>query len=242
MRTTYVCKSCGKSFFDKPSTRRKFCSRECYIKTGLKGRSCLYKGKHAPWRNFFTCIVCGVKFPEKPCKKRKYCSKICEAIGRKGKPGGTKGMHWKLKESTKKKIAIAKINSRNPNWKGESVGYAALHDWVKRRLEKPKRCEWCRRIIKLELANISNKYLRRLDDWVWICRRCHMKSDGRWQVFMNTCRGNQSRLKDQAKVKYIKSEPNEEGKWKKACHGLYRREWTTKRRRAQKSAIPASNQ
>ena len=46
----------------------------------------------------------------------------------------------------------------------------------------------------------------------------------------------------QAKVKYIKSEPNEEGKWKKACHGLYGRGWTTKRRRAQKSAIPASNQ
>lgn len=69
---------------------------------------------------------------------------------------------------------------QNGQWKGDNVGYIALHAWVKRRLVNPEVCERCnKKDKKLDLANISNKYLRRLDDWEWLCRKCHMEKDGR---------------------------------------------------------------
>lgn len=70
------------------------------------------------------------------------------------------------------------------NWKGDEVGYAALHDWVKRRLEKPKACQDCGQEKPLDLANISQKYKRDLTDWEWICRSCHMTKDGRLKALL----------------------------------------------------------
>lgn len=68
----------------------------------------------------------------------------------------------------------------NPHWKGESVGYNALHDYVKSKKFKPKLCECCGLPNDyLDLANISQLYYRDLNDWEYICRRCHMTKDGR---------------------------------------------------------------
>ena len=64
-------------------------------------------------------------------------------------------------------------------WKGEDVGYNALHDYIKYHLPKPDICGDCNSPKKLELANISGEYKRDLTDWEWICRRCHMLKDGR---------------------------------------------------------------
>ena len=72
------------------------------------------------------------------------------------------------------------LNKKNGAWKGNNVGLRALHAWIKRRLSQPERCERCnKKFKKLDLANISQKYHRRLDDWEWLCRSCHMDSDGR---------------------------------------------------------------
>jgi len=46
--------------------------------------------------------------------------------------------------------------------------YGALHDWVKSKIKKPSRCETCRQIKKLDLANVSEKYKRYLTDWKWL--------------------------------------------------------------------------
>lgn len=67
----------------------------------------------------------------------------------------------------------------NPMWKGDKVGYSALHDWLKRRLVKPDKCEECKEIAPYDLANISQEYKRDLSDWEWLCRKCHMIKDGR---------------------------------------------------------------
>lgn len=64
-------------------------------------------------------------------------------------------------------------------WKGDRVGYAALHAWVRRHLIMPSKCELCKRSAKLDLANISQQYKRDLKDWEWLCRKCHMNKDGR---------------------------------------------------------------
>ena len=74
------------------------------------------------------------------------------------------------------------IGKNNPNWKGDSVGYNALHDWVRNRLSpKPYLCTRCKKRPTIDLANISQEYKRDLDDWEWVCRRCHMILDGRME-------------------------------------------------------------
>lgn len=68
---------------------------------------------------------------------------------------------------------------KNGQWKGNRVGYSALHDYIKYHLAKPKTCQKCGKEKTLDLANISQEYKRELSDWEWLCRSCHMISDGR---------------------------------------------------------------
>lgn len=73
--------------------------------------------------------------------------------------------------------SCVKKGERNPNWK-MGVGMVALHDWVRRNKTPQLVCEDCNKGgIKLELANISGKYKRDIDDFKWICRSCHSKMD-----------------------------------------------------------------
>src|SRR4051812_31704426 len=65
----------------------------------------------------------------------------------------------------------AKLDSKNPSWKGDKVKYGALHDWVRTRYTKPELCEHCHTEPPRDLANKSNKYLRNLKDWWYLCRR-----------------------------------------------------------------------
>lgn len=85
------------------------------------------------------------------------------------------------------KIAYNKqgqIGEDHHAWKGESVGYTALHSWVRRILGTPSKCEDCESTteVKYEWANISKEYKRALSDWKRLCGKCHMKFDGyrRW--------------------------------------------------------------
>lgn len=74
---------------------------------------------------------------------------------------------------------------KNGMWKGDNVGYAGLHAWVKKWGKLPNGCEECGRTdVPLDLANISQEYKRDLNDWEWLCRRCHMQKDGRMKNLM----------------------------------------------------------
>lgn len=80
-------------------------------------------------------------------------------------------------------VAKLRLGSNNHNWKGSKVGYNGIHNWVKRRLTKPKTCDLCKKKAKrIDLANISQKYKRDLSDWEWLCRKCHMTKDGRLKL------------------------------------------------------------
>ena len=78
-----------------------------------------------------------------------------------------------------------KYNCENPMWKGDNVGYHALHAWVKRHCVKSKLCECCKKVPPYDLAN-KGIYNRELKNWEWLCRKCHMKKDGRLKNFYKT--------------------------------------------------------
>ena len=71
------------------------------------------------------------------------------------------------------------INEKNSMWRGDNVKIPALHSWARRRLPKPQLSENCKERKPHDLANKSGQYKRDLSDWEWLCRKCHMESDGR---------------------------------------------------------------
>lgn len=111
------------------------------------------------------CKVCGKLVYRKGCLLKKlnffYCSRSC-----KGRTSfiTTKGIPRPWLEG-----------ENNHEWKGEDVGYQALHDWIRKIKGTPKKCDFCRSTIekKYEWANISKKYKRDVNDWKRLCSRCH---------------------------------------------------------------------
>lgn len=71
------------------------------------------------------------------------------------------------------------IGEKKPGWMGENASYSTIHDWVRRWKIKQINCELCKESKKLEVHNINGLYKRNLSDWVWLCRKCHQKVDGR---------------------------------------------------------------
>lgn len=84
-------------------------------------------------------------------------------------------------EETKRKLSKMFDGEKSYIWKGDEVGYVALHEWVRKHLGKPDKCEWCGKSglkgCEIHWANRSGKYLRNLDDWLRLCQSCHYKFD-----------------------------------------------------------------
>lgn len=77
-----------------------------------------------------------------------------------------------------------KAGELNPRWAGEKPKTRALHTWVRRHKKIPENCDVCKIRTPIDLANISpsynaKTYTRVLENWVYLCRRCHMLQDGR---------------------------------------------------------------
>jgi hypothetical protein len=81
--------------------------------------------------------------------------------------------------------AMQRTGARTHNWKGDAVGYCALHAWVARHKKKTGVCTDCgnevgtARTTGTEWANVSGRYLRDLDDFIELCIPCHRTRDGR---------------------------------------------------------------
>lgn len=75
-------------------------------------------------------------------------------------------------------VSECKMAEKNPMWKGDKVGYGALHTWVRARFPMPKFCNDCKEVPPMDLAN-KGTYDRDLKNWEWLCRKCHMTKDGR---------------------------------------------------------------
>jgi len=65
----------------------------------------------------------------------------------------------------------------------EPMKYWTLHRWVRREKTKPEFCENCKIDKPRDIANISGNYQQDLNDFEWLCRKCHMQKDGRAMRF-----------------------------------------------------------
>lgn len=124
------------------------------------------------------CLVCENKFWAFRYRIKsgqgKYCSNKCANISIKGK-------HLSPETEFKKGHVPAKRSyPRGENhhmWKGDSVGYHALHNWVRRQMGSPYKCQRCGSAKNMEWANISGDYKRDVKDWAALCKSCHNKYD-----------------------------------------------------------------
>lgn len=65
------------------------------------------------------------------------------------------------------------------NWRGDQVGYHALHVWLAANYGKPSLCEHCGTTTakRFEWANVDHVYRRVREDWMRLCTSCHRKYD-----------------------------------------------------------------
>lgn len=122
-------------------------------------------------------------------KRRSDALKKRMSEARKGKP-----VWWMLRglpnpmqgkktsENPQHKQAMVEFQGKaNPAWKGNKVGYTALHQWVYKKLGQPRLCEHCGnsdlKPRQYHWANKSRKYKRNVTDWIRLCASCHKKYD-----------------------------------------------------------------
>lgn len=83
-------------------------------------------------------------------------------------------------DEERRKMSLSQPRSKHPSWKGNAVGYSALHRWVRKYKPIPQLCERCGTRPPKDLAN-KGVYDRNFDNWEYLCRACHVHSDGRIQ-------------------------------------------------------------
>lgn len=129
------------------------------------------------------------------------CKRCDAAITRKNKSGycrscgmlgNQRTLGRKMSEEQRSELSRTRYGTNNPNWKGDEVGLSALHSYMKTYLTKPDVCDNCGKASPLDLAN-KGTYDRKFSSWEWLCRRCHMLSDGRLN---NLKKGKQKRGED----------------------------------------------
>lgn len=68
-------------------------------------------------------------------------------------------------------------------WKGENVGYEAMHKWVKRNFGKANKCERCNieNYKKYHWHNKTQTSKRDINDWEQLCSKCHAHEHKNWE-------------------------------------------------------------
>jgi hypothetical protein len=88
---------------------------------------------------------------------------------------------YKHTEEHKQKISKLYKGENNPAWTGDNVSYRQVHRWIRKNFPMPELCEICKKVPPLDLANITGIYSRDIVNWSWLCRKCHIHSDGRFK-------------------------------------------------------------
>ena len=62
-------------------------------------------------------------------------------------------------------------------WQGKRASYQAIHTWLRKHHKKPKTCLACKAEKKLDWASKTKEYSRNIDEYLALCRSCHIKFD-----------------------------------------------------------------
>lgn len=131
-------------------------------------------------RNYveFIYCECGCGFTRKKYLNRKFIFGHQNRGKNNSMFGKKHSIYAKIKMSNLK-IGKKGKNSgeKHYNWKGNKVGYASLHEWVRKYFPQPYECQQCNRILPLDLANITGIYNRDFNNWKYLCRKCHNDLD-----------------------------------------------------------------
>ena len=101
-------------------------------------------------------------------------------IGKKINKAQIRGLE--IGRAMKKGVKRPEIeDERHFLWKGNNVGYRALHYWVQSKLGKAIKCEVCgkewNKPRSIGWANVDHSYKRNLTDWISLCSTCHGQYD-----------------------------------------------------------------
>jgi len=68
------------------------------------------------------------------------------------------------------------VGIKNGHWKGDKVGRHALYKWVRKYKPISSTCAYCNTEKGImELFNLSGEFKRDINDFIFLCRSCHMK-------------------------------------------------------------------
>lgn len=108
------------------------------------------------------CKVCGEKKIIRLSRltDKNYCSLDC---------------YWKDKKGS---VNLKMRGKNHPNWKGNNATYSTLHEWIRKKRGKASnyKCEDCGKQAR-DWANIYHTYSRNLEEYVPLCRKCHIDYD-----------------------------------------------------------------
>ena len=168
------CLTCNKVFVSRKGNKRKYCSFKCSSKKSAWSKG-LTKETH-PSLMSTSKKVTGIKRPS--------ISGENNYNWKGGKPKCIKcgSQRWYGRFDKTLLCGDCYLNNwvkgdKHYAWKGDDVGYDALHSWVSREKGRPKHCELCGSSDNVDWANKDHKYKRVLDDFISLCRKCHYHYD-----------------------------------------------------------------
>lgn len=92
-----------------------------------------------------------------------------------------------ITEDHRRKIAIAKLGERNPNWKGNNVSVTGGNQRARSLFRNIGTCEKCGCSTSERHHKDGNSRNNDPSNILVVCRRCHMKDDGRMDKWLALC-------------------------------------------------------
>ena len=145
-----TCAVCGRGFYGVKEVNGRFGSKNIRI-SKYCSREC-WSIRATIYRK---CKYCGKEIRTTKSENKQYCNNECRNKG--------------YKYATGEKASA---------WKGDDVGYSAIHKWLNSFYGKPVKCDQCGSTDFVDWADKNGKYDRtNRDEWLHLCRRCHFYYD-----------------------------------------------------------------
>ena len=59
------------------------------------------------------------------------------------------------------------------------MNYSKLHEFIRKQKKKPRYCEFCKKNLPTQLAKVTEYYTKNIEDYRYLCIKCHRKFDKR---------------------------------------------------------------